>query len=77
MSEQRNPVVSSLASRSQHPYSSIAVSPDRKHAVAAGKDTLRVLSVGPQGLREIRSLRISQVSTSCRSCTTYFQIFLL
>ena len=62
MSEQRNPVVASLADRSQHPYSSIAISPDRMHAVAAGKDTIRVISVGPQGLTEISSLRISQVS---------------
>ena len=62
MSEQRNPVVASLATRSQYPYTSIAASPDRTHAIAAGKDTLRVISVGPQGLKEIRSLRISQVS---------------
>jgi hypothetical protein len=63
MSEQRNPVVASLPNRAQHPYSAIALSPDRKNAVAAGKDTLRVLSIGPQGLREIISLRISQVRT--------------
>jgi hypothetical protein len=62
MSDEQNPVVASLADRSQHPYSSIAISPDRMHAVAAGKDTIRVLSVGPQGLTEISSLRISQVS---------------
>lgn len=61
MSEQRNPVVASLANRSQHPYSSITVSPDRCNVIAAGKDTLRVLSLTPQGLREVRSLRISQV----------------
>jgi hypothetical protein len=44
MSEAENPVVASLAGKSQHPYSSIAISPDRIHAVAAGKDTLRVFS---------------------------------
>eukprot|EP00547_Thalassionema_nitzschioides_P002698 CAMPEP_0194214342 /NCGR_PEP_ID=MMETSP0156-20130528/15499_1 /TAXON_ID=33649 /ORGANISM="Thalassionema nitzschioides, Strain L26-B" /LENGTH=918 /DNA_ID=CAMNT_0038942573 /DNA_START=52 /DNA_END=2809 /DNA_ORIENTATION=- len=60
MSEQRNPVVASLANRSQHPYSSIAVSPDRSNGIAAGKDTLRVFSLAVQGLREVRSLRISQ-----------------
>lgn len=77
MSEQRNPVVASLATRSQHPYTSIAVSPDRTHAIAAGKDTLRVISVVPQGLKEIRSLRISQhfqskaVSTAPRAQPRY------
>eukprot|EP00566_Odontella_aurita_P004060 CAMPEP_0113564672 /NCGR_PEP_ID=MMETSP0015_2-20120614/21750_1 /TAXON_ID=2838 /ORGANISM="Odontella" /LENGTH=1222 /DNA_ID=CAMNT_0000466781 /DNA_START=16 /DNA_END=3680 /DNA_ORIENTATION=- /assembly_acc=CAM_ASM_000160 len=54
-----DPVVSHL-SRSSHPYSSVACSPDRRHAVAAAKDALRVLSVSPSGLQDVRTLRISQ-----------------
>lgn len=58
----RNPVVASLPGpRFPHPYSSIAVSPDRSHVVVAGKDTLRVLSVGVHGLSEIRSNRVAKV----------------
>ena len=60
MSERNSPVVASLENRSTHPYSSIALSPSRQHAVVAAKDTLTVLSVGPSGLSEIRSLRVSQ-----------------
>jgi hypothetical protein len=62
MSEGQSPIVASLKNRSPHPYSSIALSPSRQHAVAAAKDTLTVLSVRPSGLSEIRSLRVSQVS---------------
>lgn len=60
MSESHSPVVASLKNRSQHPYSSIALAPSRLHAVAAAKDTLKVISVRPEGLSEIRSLRVSQ-----------------
>jgi hypothetical protein len=60
MSERNSPIVASLENRSTHPYSSIALSPSRQHAVVAAKDTLTVLSVGPSGLSEIRSLRVSQ-----------------
>lgn len=60
MSEPDSPVVASLGHRSTHPYSSIALSPSRQHAVAAANDTLTVLSVGPSGLSQIRSLRVSQ-----------------
>jgi hypothetical protein len=62
MSEQRNPVVASLGTRSQHPYTSIEVSPDCTHALAVGKDTIQLISISPQGLKELKSLRISQVS---------------
>jgi len=65
MSEAQSPIVASLKNRSPHPYSSIALSPSRHHAVAAAKDTLTVISVRPSGLSEIRSLRVSQVSLSC------------
>ena len=66
-----SPVVASLTPRSPHPYSSIALSPSRQHAVAAGKDTLKVISVGPSGLSELRSLRVSQVR---RNCSFYLKI---
>ena len=57
--QSRNPVVATLANPSQHPYSSIALSPDRSHAVVAGKDNLQLLSVSPHGLSEIRNVRIA------------------
>jgi WD repeat-containing protein 24 len=58
--QRTNPVVASLAKISQHPYSSIALSPDGKYAIVAAKDSLRVLSVGPSGLTEVRNVRVSQ-----------------
>lgn len=53
-------VVASLPGRSSHQYSSIALSPDRQYAIAAGKDTLQLIKVGPEGLQSIRSMKISQ-----------------
>ena len=35
--EQQDPVVASLANRTAHPYSSIAMSSNRRHAIVAGK----------------------------------------
>mmetsp|Transcript_19354 Transcript_19354/g.27360 ORF Transcript_19354/g.27360 Transcript_19354/m.27360 type:complete len:890 (-) Transcript_19354:965-3634(-) len=58
--DNRNSAVASLANRSPHPYSSVALSPSRSHAIVAGKDTLRVLSVGSDGLAEKKMIRISQ-----------------
>lgn len=55
-----NPVVAALGQRSPHPYSSIAASPSRHHAIVASKDTLTLLSVGPNGLSHNKSFRISQ-----------------
>mmetsp|Transcript_2342 Transcript_2342/g.3286 ORF Transcript_2342/g.3286 Transcript_2342/m.3286 type:complete len:947 (-) Transcript_2342:327-3167(-) len=60
MSEQRNPVVASLPNRSQNPYTSVALSPDGCYGIAAGKGEIRIFEVGPKGLREIRSMQISQ-----------------
>lgn len=60
MHESQDPVVASLASRSAHPYSSVAMSNNRRHAICAGKDTLQLMEVSPRGLTLIRSLRISQ-----------------
>ena len=61
MPERKNPVVASLGSRSPHPYTSITLSPNRRYAIVARKDTLRLLAVGPNGLSLLRSLQISQV----------------
>ena len=61
MPVRKNPVVASLGNQSLHPYTSIAISPNRQYAVVAGKDTLRLLAVGPNGLSLVRSLPISQV----------------
>ena len=58
----RNPVVASLPGpRFSHPYSSIAASPDRSNVIVAGKDTLRICSLGIHGLKEIQSLRVAKV----------------
>lgn len=51
-------VVASLPKRTPHPYSSIALSPDRRYAVASVKDTLQILSVGPGGLRLLKTVPI-------------------
>ena len=55
-----NPVVSTLPNKAPHPYSAVTLSPDRTHAVVAAKDVLRIVSVGPGGLSERRSVRVSQ-----------------
>ncbi|CAB9500416.1 GATOR complex protein WDR24 [Seminavis robusta] len=58
----KDPVVATLANRSGvvHPYSSVAMSANRKHAIVAGKDTLHLMEVSPRGLAPIRSMRINQ-----------------
>jgi len=59
----KDPVVASLpGSELSHPYSSIATSPDRSHAIVAGKDTLRVCSISALGLSELHSIRVAKVS---------------
>ena len=52
--------MASLPNRSAHLYSSLAMSPSRKYAIAAGKDTLQLMAVSSKGLSQIRTLRISQ-----------------
>ena len=37
MHELQDPVVASLANRTAHPYSSVAMSSNRRHAIVAGK----------------------------------------
>ena len=57
-------VVSALDTNGMmHPYTSIALAPNRQRAFLAGKDTLRLVSICPyNGLKEIRSFSVSQVS---------------
>lgn len=58
----KNPVVAAqLPGVAPHPYSSTSASPDGKYAILAGKDTLRFVSIGSNGLEEVRTIRISQV----------------
>jgi WD repeat-containing protein 24 len=52
-------VVASLLDRSPDPFSSLALSPDRNHAIVAGKDTLQLIKIDPSGLRSIRSIKIA------------------
>ena len=42
------------------PYSSIALSPKGNYALLAGTDTVQLISVGPQGLKRVKSCKISQ-----------------
>jgi WD40 repeat protein len=64
-----NPVVASLpvpandansATQPQHPFSSIAVSPDKEYAVMARKDTLLIVNVGPAGILPFRTVPVAQ-----------------
>lgn len=52
-------VVASLKDRSPDPFSSLALSPDRSHAIIAGKDTLQLVKIDPTGLRSLRSIKIA------------------
>lgn len=54
-------VVASLPGRSQHPFSSVAMSPNRRYCVIAGKDTIQIAKVGHEGLKPFRKLQVSQV----------------
>ncbi|KAL3937841.1 MAG: hypothetical protein SGARI_001973 [Bacillariaceae sp.] len=58
--ENKQAVVASLPDKSSHPYSSLALSPDRTPALIAGKDTLQLVALDPTGLRVIRSIKIGQ-----------------
>ena len=52
-------VVASLSDRPAHPYSSISLSPRGRYALLAGKGTIQLVSVGPEGLKTIRTLKIA------------------
>jgi WD repeat-containing protein 24 len=58
-SASKTTVVSSLPDRSPDPFSSLALSPERNHAVVAGKDTLQLIQIDAKGLRSIRSIKIA------------------
>lgn len=50
-----------MTSQSNHPFSSISLSPEGKYAVASGRDVLHVLRLGlGNKMDEIRSVRIAQ-----------------
>lgn len=55
-----NPIVASLSQKSPHPFSSIALSPNREYAVTARKDTLLIVQVGPLGILPFKSIPIAQ-----------------
>jgi len=42
------------------PYSCVSSSPDGRLVIMGGKDTVRIVSLKPSGLKEVRSIRISQ-----------------
>ena len=54
----KNVVVAALSDRPAHPYSSISLSPRGRYALLAGKGTIQLVSVGPEGLKTIRTLKI-------------------
>eukprot|EP00536_Pseudo-nitzschia_multiseries_P002425 jgi/Psemu1/251619/estExt_Genewise1Plus.C_320062 len=58
----RSAVVADLAkdrSRPNQSFSSLALSPKGRYALVAGKDTIQLVSVGPDGLKRVRSLKIA------------------
>jgi hypothetical protein len=61
MASSNSAVVASLRERSTHPLSSISLSPSRQFAVIAGKETLQIVKISPEGIHILRSLKISQV----------------
>ena len=59
--EKNNVVVAQLEDNVEITYSCISSSPDARLVVMGGQDTIRIVSVKPSGLKEVRSVRISQV----------------
>lgn len=58
--EKNNVVVAQLEDNVEITYSCISSSPDARLVVMGGQDTIRIVSVKPSGLKEVRSVRISQ-----------------
>ena len=48
--------------KAPYPYTSLSSSPYGRLVVIAGKDTMRFVSIKPDGLEEVKSFMISQVS---------------
>ena len=60
--KRKSVVVASLAvdrSHSSHSYSSLALSPKGRYALVAGKETIQLVTVGPDGLKTLRSMKIA------------------
>lgn len=54
--------VANLGDKAPYPYTSITRSPFGRLILVAGKDTVRFISIKPSGLKEVKSVRIAQVS---------------
>ncbi len=54
--------VAKLPDTAPCPYTSLSLSPYGRLIVIASKDTVRFVSVKPSGLKEVKTIRISQVS---------------
>ncbi len=48
--------------KAPYPYTSLSKSPYGRLILIAGKDTVTFVSIKPSGLKEVKSVRISQVS---------------
>lgn len=60
--EASSSVVAFLGERkASHPFSCLAMSPNRQHACLAGGGELCLVSVAAQGIRNMRTLKIAQV----------------
>ena len=57
-------------SRPINPYSSLTLSPKGHHALVAGKDTIQLVSVGPNGLGLLKSLKIAHHFTAASSSSS-------
>ncbi len=59
---ERKCVVATLSENVHIPYSCLSSSPDGRLVIMGGQDTIRIVSVKPSGLKEVRSIRVAQVS---------------
>ncbi|MGK3734597.1 MAG: hypothetical protein ACI90V_001434, partial [Bacillariaceae sp.] len=57
-------------SRPINPYSSLTLSPKGHHALVAGKDTIQLVSVGPNGLGLRKTLKIAHHFTAASSSSS-------
>ena len=71
--EDRPETVAKLPDKAPYPYTSLSLSPYGRLIAIAGKDTVRFVSVKPSGLKEVKTIRISQVSFTCTSILFQYQ----